>query len=508
MKTLQFIYKISFFAFLLMALLQSCSGDDFMVTGSDEPVTEGEGAVMMISTRAENISENAIRTLRAIVFDARKGSLLFNKLYYSKDALANIPANEYSYFAMDNSGNYQIAELLPKTSIKVLLIANELAPITGSDLTIEKVTGTVVDFYKNYQSNGMLDIRISGNTSDSNVGYIPMFDETGVLLPTEWDASNQKVIEMGLKRVLARVTLKLSKGQMNDSRFSAGDQLTINKAAIIHVSQYSYLGEVGTEYIGSQVSTTSQMFTQPLVITTDNGDQSSDMLAFYIPEHLLSDLSFSNLQYTYLQINGIYNSKAGETIATSYQIPLGNGVNKLYDGRASNVSQLAKTDFSISRNISYDIEANITSIGKLEMFEVKVGVNDWVGTPVDIPGDVNPPVLNVSSIRVSMSAQTIRVYFWSNLPDPYVEEKGTGVAGVEIKVNDVFKNLHATSGNSTDHFQLLPESDKLYLPYNGYMDIEFQDKVEYLTSNSYQIILNASGLKRTITITAQNIDIK
>lgn len=97
MKTLQFIYKISFFAFLLMALLQSCSGDDFMVTGSDEPVTEGEGAVMMISTRAENISENAIRTLRAIVFDARKGSLLFNKLYYSKDALANIHANEYSY---------------------------------------------------------------------------------------------------------------------------------------------------------------------------------------------------------------------------------------------------------------------------------------------------------------------------------------------------------------------------------------------------------------------------
>ena len=471
---------------------------------------DGHNAIC-ITTRAiteeGSAAENAIRTLRLIAFDAKEGGILLNKLYYTKDAQSQIPA-EYPYFAKDAGGEFHISELLPKTTIKFMMIANELNPPPTNADTPEKIKKSVLDFYNYYQVDGKLNIGIEGSSASSNIGYIPMFAETDNLIHYEWDASNQKMVELSLKRLLAKVTLKLNKEEIIDPLFKSGDILTISGATIQRTPQHSYLGETGIQYIGSQVSTSTQIFDAPLVATTDNGKQSSSTLTFYIPEHILSDLSFANQQYTYLQINGTYYSDdSKETIATNYQIPLGNGLNKLFTGTVADVTKLSQEDFTVSRNTIYNIEANVTTIGKLEVFQVTATVKPWEET-IDVPGDIDAPVLNVSSIDLKMAARSMRIHFWSNQLDPYISEKGADSSNNEITVNDIFTNLHAVKGTSTDHFQLLNEGEQLHLPYNGYMDIEFNDDSQYNTSNSYKVTLNAGRLKRTITITAQNIIVK
>lgn len=508
MKIIFSTYRLLLLFCLLGVLTLAAGCAEEHTESSPQPQEyDGHNAICITAravTEEGSTAESAIRTLRLIVFDAKNGGILLNTLYHIKDALSQIP-EDYPYFVADAGGDLHLSVLLPKTTIKLMVIANELNPPPTNADTPEKIEKSVIDFYNAYQTEGKLNIGIDASNSTSNIGYIQMFAETDQLIHYEWDASNHKNIELSLKRLLAKVTLKLTKGQITSPQFGANDKLTISTASIQHATQYSYMGETGIQYVGSQVSTVTKTFGTPLIVTTENGDQSSDVLAFYVPEHVLSGVSFTNLQYTYLQINGVYHSAdTNEDIATSYQIPLGNGVGKLYTGEATGVTNLLQEDFTISRNTIYRIEAEVATIGKLEIFQVVVGVNPWEGT-VEIPGDIDAPVLNISSINVKMSSRTVRVHFWSNQPNPYFSTEGTDDSGNAFTVNDVFKDLCGVPGTSTSHFYLLNEGDDLYLPYNGYMDIEFTDDSYYNTGNSYKLVLNAGRLKRTITITAQNI---
>lgn len=492
MKWLLNKYSLPGVFFILTVLIVYGCGRDNV----DTPDYSGNGNALSISASSSRAGdlESAIRTLRLFVFSADDGNMLLNKLYKTTEAVTAIPSDSYTYFANIN-GEYKISELLPRKSIRVMLVANEPTALNGN-YTIERLRGTVLNYYDAYAKDGLMNIQIDGAGTTTNRGYIPMYAETAVLTHYEWNAGNGKVVNMPLVRTLAKVTLQLSKGDKPIDGFTdAGDKLTISSAAVTFIPMYSYLGDNTLPYEAEQVATEKQNFTPALEITPSVGKVSSNQLSFYIPEHILSDIAFNNRKYTAIQINAAYYSGAtGETINSSYRIALGDGVAGL--SSPGNITGLTKADLSISRNTEYRVKAQVTSTGKLDILQVKVDIAPWEGTE-DVEGDADAPWMNITNTGVAMSQKVVRVRFWSNQADIHIESTGETDGG-PFTVDDIFKNLSVPG----DHFRLYAEGDPEYTAYNGYMDLEFTGDNYYNTERTYSLVLNAGGLKRTITVEA------
>lgn len=484
----------------ILVWMSSCTENPF----DCDPIAS-EQSPLMISTRAlsegTNV-ENALRTLRLVIFQS-DGALLVNNKYNTADAGSQPPTGTYDYF-LKTGDSYLFSKMLPKVSIRVYLVANEMRSLDGirSEEEIEKARLNYNTRYTNEQ--GAMDIVIDNQpTADyPNRGYIPMYAKSGLLTPHQWSTSNQQEVQMPLVRALAKVVLQLKSGTMTEGALThPDDKLTVNSASLMHVPTSCLLGDPSMVYDETLVSAATRNFVTPLVITNSTGaDQTSDQLTFYLPEYIISQAGVDAKEYTYVQINATYHSgDTGEDIHSTYRIPIGDGVDKLYPGNRD-VSTLTRADLTVSRNSLYNIEATVTTKGKLEIYQIETKITDWAD-PIGIDGDINTPVLNVTSTQVNMSAQTVKVHFWTNQSMPYIEESGTeGTGQTAIKVNELFNDLHADPGISTTHFKLFADAENNYLPYNGYIEFQFKEEGHYIVNQVYTVTLCAGKLKRVLTV--------
>lgn len=486
MKRLFYLYMM--YCLSAAILGGGCSRHDL----SGIPTDSGGEDVLRVTTQLSGKAsdpESAIRTLRLFVFSEVDGRMLLNKLYYTSEALTAVPADSYTYFAWVG-GSYRISELLPRETIQVVLVANEASALNGN-YTLDRLKGAVVNYYDIYEDSGAMNIVIDGRSTTSNKGYIPMYAESASLTHYEWNAGNGRTVEMPLVRTLAKVVLRLNKGEGGITGLYPRDKLTISSASVVFVPEYSFLGNEGLPYDDAPVNTLQENLNPAFEITAATGKDSSDVLSFYVPEHILSDLTFNSARYTYLRINATYYSDVTkETTNSSYRIPIGNGV------RTTSVAGLSKADLSVTRNTLYNINARVTSVGKLEVFQIQVVIKPWEKTE-DVEGDIEGPWLNVTSANVGMSQRVVRVHFWSNQSDLSLEASGQLSGGGNFTVNDVFMNL--VPG---DHFKLYAKGEGGYTDYNGYMDLEFVRDDLYRNGETYTLWMKAGKLKRSITIVA------
>lgn len=489
---------------LSVLLFGACSES---LSAPESPPASGSGALMITAkaTAPGTAAENAIRTLRLLVYSVDGGELLVNKLLMTEDALTEIPSGTYTYFAVVN-GQYTISEMLPKKAIRAYLVANETRSFDPKP-TEEQVRDRQVNLYAIYGTGGTLDIPVIGTDPASNRGYIPMFAQSETMEPYQW-AGGGKVVRMEMERTLAKVTVRIKGGAMTDPVFTPGDKISIKSAAIVHIPQYFYLGNSAFSNSASLISTSVQPFATPIEIDGVS-ESATDQLTFYIPEHIISQAYVDNGQYTYIQVDGeYYSSDAGETIRNVYEIPLGNGVGKLYDAvNPARIEDLTVPDLTVSRNVHYDVEAQVATIGKLEGLQVVVKVLDWDGEE-QVNGDVDAPLLNVSSVSVVMINNKTRVSFWTNRSNVYVEPTlktyhESGYVG-NHQANTIFTDISGAPGVSTSKFKLYANGENKYYPYNGYIDLEFINPPTTRSTagpvDSYEIVLNADGLRRTIQI--------
>lgn len=499
MKELLYNKITAALAAILLALSTGCSKELAPAVSDDDPAM----VPLRITTRASldgTSAENAIRTLRLIVFSADGGKQLFNKLYLTSSAANSVTPGEATYFVTDGNG-YAISELLPKQKIKLVVVANELAPLNMAD-NDDYMRGQVINYFEKYATNGLLNIVIDGKAADTNLGYMPMIAKTDYLEPYQWGASDAGAIEMGLVRNPAKVTVRLRGGNKSDLTINPGDKIEIQSAAIYRMPQLSYLGYIGLNYSGGLVSGITQAFKSPITVDDTGAQPATDQLSFYIPEYMIGEQNAKNGLYTYLQINAVYTSNdTNEQINSVYKIPLGDGVQKLYDGSNTTVDNLTSADLTISRNTCYDIDATVTTIGTLSGLQIVMTIEPWKeADPVD--GSDKTPRLNIGSLQVKMDEQKARLYFWTNQSqvtiEPQAEKNGT-----PVNVADIFDGL---TGASASNLHLFSQGEDLYYPYRGYVDFEFTDAGLYTgATDTYTVVFNAGGLKRTVAVIANPV---
>lgn len=503
------IIRIALLFGWLSVFLSGCT-DEQIVDSPDDDVS-GD-VVMRISLHTAGSStetgtdvENAIRTLRVFYFN--EDSTLYTTQYYeTKDVMSGLPSDpkqKYDYFIKDGE-SYVISKLMKKeVPLKVIVVANELGSLDGIT-KITDIKGTVLRYYDNYYNNNKLNITITG-TGNSNRGYIPMYSESAFMSVYDWDASNSKTVEMNLKRALAKVTVQIKKGT-TPTDVTGNGKLEVISASISGVPQYAWLDRSDLTYRDIYVSTDTKDFSTRLTIHPSNiGNESTDMLTFYIPEHNLLGEALTNDIYTQIQVNAQFTEADGMTVTnTSYHIPLGDGI-AAYNGSLIDIDALTAEDLHISKNTCYQVVASVTTTGKLERFEVKVKPEEW-NTPIDIEANIGVPFLNVTSLNVDMSEKAVIVYFWTNQENPYLMEGGTkieeGGQSSPVKVNDVFTELASPEGSTSTNFQYAALSQG---GYNGFMKFIFKEDAEYLTIAAYTLTLKAGKLTRTITVNANPV---
>lgn len=490
-----------YIAFIALSLLILTGCQKYL----PEPSYENNAIKIITKAGGGSDAENAVRTLRLFIFSGDGNKLILNKLYLTSEASQVAPApGSYTYF-IKNTDGYIISEMISKEDIRIIMVANEMSPLDMKDATYDYVKGLTLDYYGTYNSAGAMNIVIEGTNSASNTGYIPMVAETGIYTPNQWNAGNGNSIDLNLKRTLAKVDVRV-KSLGNVAGLEPGDKLTIQSASIIRVPTYCYLGDTMLSYSDKLVSNVTKPFLTPIQIDGSVTPLQTDILTFYVPEYNITSLYLNEGQYMCIQINAeYYSDDTKETIKSVYRIPLGNGTDKLYDPiNPANIADLTVEDLTVSRNMSYNVEATVGTIGKLEVLQVALTIKDWEGT-VDVDGDAESPRLNIATLQAKMSDTRVRVYFWTNKPDVAVMPEGQK-NGVPFTVNDVFTNLSGAAGINTSNFKLFANGETHYYPYSGYMDLEFNNPADYKgATETYTIALNAGGLKRNIDIIANPI---
>ncbi|GGJ85585.1 hypothetical protein GCM10007084_06550 [Parabacteroides faecis] len=500
MKGLFQKYRLNLLTGCLLLVFGICGCEQEVLIDQKTETTDHTDAICIVTRVSSDIGageakasdkENAIRSLRLFVFSSDGKTMLLNKYFLTSDAAGEIPSNTFTYFVKTADDEFKISELLKKQNIIICLVANELKSMDGT-LTYEQVRDARLDFSSIYDSNGMLDISLAGQGNASNKGYIPMYAETKSLSTDEWNAGQGKIINMSLIRSVAKVVLQITKGTLSGNDWDNNVEVTFKEASVVRIPQYGFMGLGALPYEGSQISTTTSPF-DSYVVSKSSSLPSSKQLVFYVPEFIMSQSN--NQQYSYLQITADYHTDT-EDLKTTYKIPLGNGVQQLYNNSGKQINDLSQSELSLTRNTQYNVNATVSSIGTLAIFQIELNVTGWTKTE-EISGSVNTPVLNVTSKDIPMSVETVRVFFWTNQEEVFIEEEGIAYDGSKFNVNNLFDNL---AGQGVSNFHLFKSQESSYYPYNGYMDIKFVSSDTYNNNNKYTLILNAGGLKRTVVI--------
>jgi len=158
------------------------------------------------------------------------------------------------------------------------------------------------------------------------------------------------------------------------------------------------------------------------------------------------------------------------------------------------IGQAIPDDYTSPRNLYYQITGNIRidGPGEVSLFAIVIP-EEW--TEENISGNAGgEQKLNIEKISAAIPAgETIRIHFWSDQPQVTVDPTGyTGRTGdTEFHVDDFFDSL---TGDAAQNLHYDPQTGI------GYIDIRLVGQTVSAPVNTLRIYLNASGLRREITL--------
>lgn len=466
---------------LVLSFMAACSRDDQAL-----PADNGnEDINLHLSVRSSTVDPDYnIASLRMMVFNVKDKSLLLNSDFNPVDVYD--PA----------SRNYILSgKLRGISAIRVFIIANERPEWRLS---------------KGITYAGLLELKANyydaaGGNSDVQAPFLMLAggDED---IPTPPDTKIEK--QLYLVRNIVKVTLKL--GQEILVPGSGNVPLTFKKVYIDRTPKSGYLCP-GQNYApaGGYTQTAVYDFVADDFVVGENISTLKEDLVFYIPEHLLTDKS----NYTRLLITAMRNSGGSNNVV--YEIPLGNGVNKLYDAVSPvPFADLTATDLSALRNTHFIID---TRVGQVEL-ETHVKVKDWIIE--DIEGEIYVPYLNISSLKenvtltytpivgnagnytITTEPSPLVFYMWTNLPkeklqlDPFVT-----VNTKVYSLSDLFDYTWVVADQSGGS---LPGGAA---PSSGKLELRFKHTASFThtVNTDYTFKVSAGNLNRTFQLHVLNI---
>lgn len=494
------IYRLAILAILLfwMGLLIGCSEEDGI-----EP-SEFDTAKLMIVTKAGGDDpgeekERLVKTLRLMIFDA-SGDFI-KSFYYSGADLENALKVE--------GGVYTITERLQKNlgPIKIVLVANEPSTwglsggITYSQLKDLKIQYD--DGHFNFiGSNGVYnDMNLYVSPDD----YFLMFTETSVHFGT----GNVEIFDaLELERTAAKVTLVL---QYND--FVPLDETFVLKRVAIH-NQPIYSLLAGQVYNNDDELLPTSYVPFSMLRSAAGYIHETRPIVFYIPEYYLSQEAFASDVYTYIEVVGEYTrSGSNLPVIVTYRIPLGEGVQRIFDASPGNPYIPQRSDYTIQRNHHYIVNGVLSKLGEIDGIQIEIAVKGWEdGGTIDV--DNPAPYLNVSEIALERYISQNRlnfndsIFFWSNQPmdDISLELIGCDVITQSGTVRP-FNTLFGLEGSSYDvNMKKYASGSTGFYQNNGYVMVNLNvDAYDFLQGLLFQRIdlmfyVRAGNLKRRITV--------
>lgn len=445
---------------------------------------------VQLSGRTGDIdSEKSIHLLRLMIFD-KSGDLIINKLF-----------NDASGDLGQLNGTYRILERIPRNleKINVCLIANEPSfwrlNRNNNDpdglVNYKRLKNKVIDYERDYPGavhgdlNQFLDIDIE------NSGIV-MFAEKALQIA---DDGSHPELSLDLVRRMAKITLTLSYDLQNIAgvNLSSGDTFVLRYATIEHQPVLSFLTPVEYDSDNNPLLSSAHKMLNVLVQTPEVFK--SYPVVFYIPEHILSEASFRNNVFTAVSIVGEYTPSGGNPVIISYQVPLGDGMQKKF---SDPLYTPVKQDYSISGNHHYVIDGTIRNLGAKDGFHVSLQIKPWED---DVLVDIKPetPFLNVSDIYLQkvLPASPVEcidnIFYWSNQPQDRIAVEQINIRYFD-KQGDELTALQDDGYNLT--INKVP-----YMPA-GSGHIELNLKVENVLWSTMELsfYLKAGNLKRKIKV--------
>lgn len=459
----------------------SCA-DRNKLRGPGDGTSDDSQLDITVSPDASN-PEHDITSLRMLVFNAQDKSLLVNTKFEPSavyDPIAN------SYLLKATIKNIK--------AVRVFVIANERATWTMEpSITYAGIKKLEADYYDklNDQSNVAIPFLMLASIDQD--------------IPTPPAANIER--NLSLVRNVVKVSLSLRQKLML-VQGSKQEGLTFKRAFIERVPKKGFL------FTGSTYDA-AQGFTQTAAYDLEAIGSSPDLareystlnqdLTFYIPEHILTDKS----QYSRLIITATKNT-TDDMSAVTYEIPLGNGVQKLYDPISPiTKDQLTTTDLSAARNTHFVINA---TVGLFDI-STSIKVKDWIEK--EIQGEITAPYLNISSIEEDVRATTVlengndRVIFdrdrlvflvWTNLSKEDLMLNTTVQRDFDtpVALSEVF-----------DYTWTVTEAAEGFLPNvptaTGKLELKFKNPNKIWAQ--YKLKVSAKNLSRSIVINTNYFDI-
>lgn len=443
----------------------------------DEVGSEQQNVQLLIAVHPDaSDPETAITSLRMLVFNAGDNSLVLN---------ASFNPDEVYHSAQDS---YLLSGQIKNTNaVRIFIIANERpAWQLESGVSYASIATLTADYYDPAQQ-----------LSNVTAPFL-MLGFNGEEIQTPPDSKIER--NLSLVRNVVKVTLKLRQ-KLVVTNGVAQALLTFKTAAIDRVPKHGFLLTDSTYETAAGYTKSSERDLAAIGSELSN-DYSTlkESVEFYIPEHLLTDKT----KYTRLLITATDNSGSRQEV--TYEIPLGNGVQKYYNPTAPIAfDDLTTTDLSARRNTHFVIDAIVSLSDINASFKVK----EWVEK--EIPGDITYPYLNISSLNDSIiitkvvedgveklvcNPETAVFYVWTNLGKESLVLNPTVIKDSEAAV---------PLGDLFDYTWTVTEAEAGFLPNvltaTGRLEIRLKDPSTAKTT--YTMNVSAKNLNRNFRISTR-----
>ncbi|MGL5705961.1 MAG: DUF1566 domain-containing protein [Tannerellaceae bacterium] len=468
--------KQMFYTLAVLSALIFTGCDSGIHSENGLPVPSNDTIRIGINAKGiEQTGENQIEQIRIIAF--RSDGTQYLNITKSKDEL-NTSELQHTYTTTVS---------VPKDQLTIYILANESNDIVNnvSDLHLSKTRFD--EMYLTY-------------LSDEIKAPFVMFG-SHTISRTDMQ-QNSPQVDIDLKRTVSKVSLQLHCDYTDTQANLKNGTIDLRNTYIVNMPISPFLIE-NKEFLQADDFNTSASRKIEYEILDPAKGFTTKTIDFYISEHILSQSNYMQKNHTAIVVHGVYISESGQEVDIKYTIPLGDGIAKLTGG--GTLEMLTKTDLNVTRNTHYQIIGEIKSTGEIDGISMVAKVAPWVDAEkVDI--DKSAPYLNVSQIKLEMlPSQIKRVYFWSNQPLIYLDEKGTMQDGAkqDIIVTDFFENI---TGTNRSNFVVFDPDHGLnafpgFVAYNGYFDLVLNPDITLKGgTNTFSFYLHAGKLTRTITL--------
>lgn len=452
-----------------------CSQNDRIGEQSDA----GSKDVQLYITVSRNVvdPEYDVTSLRMLVFDQDK-SLIINTKFD--------PGTVYD----PGSKNYLLNATIKNTSaVRVFVIANERSTWNMQGiLTYEGVKKLEADYHDKLN-----------DLSNVTAPFL-MLASIDQDIPTPPDTKIERSLSLVRNVVKVSLSLKQKLLEMQEA-------LTFKKAVIERVPKQGFLC-TGLTYDAARGFTQTKTYDlEAIGSTIDPTFEYSKLnqeLTFYIAEHILTDKT----KYTRLLITATRNTDGMSEV--TYEIPLGNGVEKLYDPVSPlTMEQLTTQDLSAARNTHFVIDATVGISDIATSFKVK----EWIEK--EIPGEITAPYLNISSMEEDVKITTVtengsdRVVFDR---EQFVFLVWTNLSKEDLMLNTTVQRDFDTPvplGDVFDFTWTVTEANQGFLPNvptaTGRLELSFKNPTKKWAQ--YKLKVSAKNLSRSIMINTNYLDV-